>query len=334
MSKPLANILLTFDHELFLGEQSGNVWDCMINPVQALVPILEKHKVKAVFFVDLLCLQKYSMEPTLKNEHVALVEQVKMLHKLGHYIYPHFHPHWLDAKFLDKQKGYNLSDVTRYSMSGFSENEIDEFFNNGLNYLKKQGITYSNWGYRAGGWCIQPFDKFRKAFDKYQVLYDFSVLPGYRNTNEFQRINFVGCFSNAPYTFNDNELEPNKEGKFTEYPISVIRFRGATRFLDKVYRKVLWKLGHRGFGKGRSAQGGNLTGPFNSGMATFDLATIPMELKYRKHLSSEKYLHFISHPKMLTHHSLKCLDRFLTYANQNFEIESDHRKMKPSYFSV
>ena len=45
-------LLITFDYELFLGEQSGAVTQCLINPTDRLLASLNSYGLKALFFID------------------------------------------------------------------------------------------------------------------------------------------------------------------------------------------------------------------------------------------------------------------------------------------
>ena len=45
-------LLLTFDYELFLGNKSGTVDNCLIIPTDMLLNVMERNGAKAIFFVD------------------------------------------------------------------------------------------------------------------------------------------------------------------------------------------------------------------------------------------------------------------------------------------
>ncbi len=45
-------LLITFDYELFLGEKSGTVQQCLIDPTDKLLDLLGKYAFKALFFID------------------------------------------------------------------------------------------------------------------------------------------------------------------------------------------------------------------------------------------------------------------------------------------
>src|SRR4051812_11803887 len=94
-------LLLTFDYELFLGVQSGKVDDCLIKPTNLLLSIMEEAKVKSIFFVDSVYLMRLKKQAETVEEcqvdYEKITKQIRELIKKGHYVFPHIHPHWLDA---------------------------------------------------------------------------------------------------------------------------------------------------------------------------------------------------------------------------------------------
>ena len=50
----MKKIVLTIDYELFLGEKTGNVKNCMIEPTEKLASILEKNSSRMTVFWDIL----------------------------------------------------------------------------------------------------------------------------------------------------------------------------------------------------------------------------------------------------------------------------------------
>src|SRR5882757_1817531 len=97
------SLLLTFDYELFLGKSSGSVQECMKQPTKLLQKVLSRHGVTAIFFVDttyLLTVEKNAKKYAVCREDLeAVSKQVQELIMDGHYVFPHIHPHWLDAEY-------------------------------------------------------------------------------------------------------------------------------------------------------------------------------------------------------------------------------------------
>ncbi|HTA62763.1 MAG TPA: hypothetical protein VK835_09920 [Bacteroidia bacterium] len=325
------NILLTFDYEPYLGSTSGSSEKCILQPTNALRGILNKYDAKAIFFVDVLYIFNLKKKIELHESVNSIIAQLKTLYAEGHYIFPHIHPHWLDATYLSDKKQFSLINLSHYSLVSLGSQQIENLFKESICFLKEIGISYPKWGYRAGGWCIQPFNLFRDVFIAEGIMYEFSVLPGYKNDNQNQAFDFSLTKTNQPYLFlNDVEKEDLK-GKFVEFPISTVEFNKLDLFKDKLVRKYLWKMNDRGWGDGTSAQTAALKSNFiNREMISIDVLTIAKLNRYKKYLASQNYMHWISHPKMFTKHGLKVFDSFLKFGTSDFNLTFDFEKMMPN----
>lgn len=321
------NILLTFDYELFLGARTGTVKNCLIEPTNKLCDILDKYNAKGIFFIDTLSLIKIKAVVEMSNEYDQIIIQLKKLISYGHYVFPHIHPHWLDAKYLSN-KQFDLSNLSKYSLSSISMETVERIFNDSMELLLSIGVNPTNIGYRAGGWCIQPFSNYKDLFVKKGIKYDFSVLPGYKNESKEQRFDFSSIVKIVPYTFS-NEVElPINKGQFVEFPISTISISSNIKFFDKIIRKILWKTGDHGFGDGISAKTASAkSNALDQEMISLDLLNVSKLKLYKSYINKNDYMHWISHPKMFTKHGLKSLDQFLKYSHSNYIVEYDFIKM-------
>src|SRR5690348_16235613 len=100
MSKrKLKHLLITFDYELFLGEKSGSVEKCVIEPSKKILTLLSKYNAIAIFFLDTTWLLKLKQvsesHPAAKESFTKVVLQLQQAVKNGHYIFNHLHPHWI-----------------------------------------------------------------------------------------------------------------------------------------------------------------------------------------------------------------------------------------------
>ena len=111
------NLLLTFDYELFLGPRSGQPIESIIEPTERIRKVINPKGIKAIFFVDttyLITLEKFSNQHNACAADLKIVsDQIKQLISDGHYIFPHIHPHWLDAEYDSLQHQFNLSEVKK-----------------------------------------------------------------------------------------------------------------------------------------------------------------------------------------------------------------------------
>jgi hypothetical protein len=341
MIKAKKNILFTFDYELFLGERSGSVQNCMLKPTEQLLLLFEKHKVSnALFFVDTTYLLRLKKEAQISEKaHVdflAITKQIQILIQKKHYVFPHIHPHWLDAEYNEKKNEWKLPDLKYYRFHALNETQRTELFDASMALLKEMILPvaphYQTDGYRAGGWCIQPFQDFLPHFKKHNIKYDFSVLPGIKNLSTAQYFDFTTAPENPIYKFEEDILVQHSTGSFVQFAISVLQIPRKLQFGNKLLLKYLWKTGNRSIGDGSGVVSKQInllekeTNPKNE-MVSFELLTSLKLPLYKAFLNRKGFMHFISHPKMLSKHNFKCVDQFLKTALKKYSIETDFKKM-------
>lgn len=210
---------ITFDYELFFGANSGTAQKCMLAPTTQLIALAAQHKVQFTFFVDagyLYQLQQHAHVPACAKIFQLLSEQLQTLHKHGHEIALHVHPHWQDSFFKDEQWHINTQ---RYKLADFSKEEVSQIFENYHGVLL-QIIGKRCTAFRAGGWCVQPFAHISEALQEQRIFTDSSV---YKNGyHQFKAHAYD--FRNAPaleqWRFDKNECLPNEAGIFTELAIT------------------------------------------------------------------------------------------------------------------
>ena len=81
-------LIITFDYELFFGDEAGTVQNTLIKPTNSILAALGKSP--AVFFVDYLMLKYMIAENDItKAEAALIIEQLKEIVKRGHRIDSH-----------------------------------------------------------------------------------------------------------------------------------------------------------------------------------------------------------------------------------------------------
>ena len=137
------------------------------------------------------------------------------------------------------------------------------------------------------------------------------------------------------YRFGDEVGVEDESGPFCQYTISSVELSTSKQFWDRLLTKMLWKRGIRSMGDGRGVipqplEGQEapppVTGPKRDRVAIelLNKVTYPV---YAKHLQEHDYMHFISHPKMLSSHHLTVFDKFLAHALKHYDIRTDFRTM-------
>jgi hypothetical protein len=309
-------IYITLDYEIYFGENHGTVEKCVIYPTSELIRISEKHNVKFVFFVDcgfILKLGEFRKRyPQLEKDYRAITGQVKYLSETGHDIQLHIHPHWEDS-FYNGEKW--VINIERYKLSDFSAAEISNIvfrYKNLLSELTGKKI----FAYRAGGWCLQPFDKLENAFRENNIRLDSSV---FRN-GYYSSKHYAYDFRNAPdkdiYHFESDPAIEKKGGFFTEVPISPIRN-------SPIFFWTLFLLGrknpylHKPLGDGHAMPAPGyrkkLLTKFTDNPVSVDGYNSHLLDRALKKLSKEDRQHMvvIGHPKALSRYSLLKLEEFI-----------------------
>jgi len=335
------NILLTFDYELFLGQRSGSVDNCLILPSARILEILKSNNAKAIFFIDTTYL--YRLEEQSINNKNAYSDLVKIKKQLidiaigGHYLFHHIHPHWLDAQYLEDINQWNLSNTNRFAFTALDDAEKDLLFtySNGLlsEIYKQANSTNKCDGFRAGGLFIEPFTCFKPYFEKFSINNDFSVSPEEKIVGDKWGYDFTNCPIDRFYTFNDKVSFEDKNGKFIEFPISKIKIEGINKILNSFYYRIGLKM-HQNITYGDGlfvAQVAGITFQPRSFKSYFSIEMdISVEMLnmalirlYKKAVKERHYVHFLSHPKLVSEFSLRSFNRLLKFCNKNFVCEYD-----------
>lgn len=343
----MKKLLITYDYELFLGNRSGNIQDCLLKPTLQTIAVLKKYNARAIFFVDttyLLQLKKRSDVTACKKDFDRVTEQLRQLIQAGHYVFPHLHPHWLDAEYLKESNEWRLNEISKYRFHNITDSEKQEVFDGSLQLLKEiiypVNPDYKIDCYRAGGWCIQPFKDFKPYFEKHNFKYDMSVLGGFYLFSNAQYFDFSSAPGKEIYHFEDDVVSERSDGRYTQFNISSVTINGVTDFLDKVWLKYQYKIkGDHTFTRGQgqiavktdmqkptSQRGYDISVPGRERIAVELLTRIKLPV-YLRFMNQHNYMHFISHPKMLTNHNNQMFDKFLGKVHSEYKIETDFRKM-------
>jgi hypothetical protein len=314
------NIYLSFDYEIYFGENPGTVDKCIIYPTTELIRIAEKYNARFSFFVDcgfLIKLNKYRKNyPQLENDYAAIVTQLSYLSRTGHDIQLHIHPHWEDS-YYDGKKW--IMDVSRYKLADFDEAQIEDI----VYRYKKELTTITGkevFAFRAGGWCLQPFDKIKNAFVKHQITLDSTVFRNGFYRSENYHYDFRAAPEKDLYRFENDPTQESKTGFFTEMPIAAIRN-------SPLFFWILFLLGrknpyfHKPLGDGRAmaAKGyrKKLLTSFSNNPVSVDGYNARLLGTALKRCIKKKFNHFviIGHPKALSRYSLQKIEQFIDKNN-------------------
>ncbi len=317
-------IFLTLDYELFSGANPGSVEKTILLPTRKLLEVADRHGAKFVFFVDsgyLARLQHFAPDyPGAQADYDAVRAQIEALDKAGHDIQLHIHPHWEDCTY--DARGWKM-DTSRFRIHSFTQEQIDDIV---ARYKKALTDIVGDkvFAYRAGGWCLQPFDKLGPALKKHGIWLDSTVYEDGLNSSQTHYYDFRGIPGKSLYRFEADPVKEDPDGYFTEVPISTYavsplffwRFAWTKKFGSgehKVYADGIGAGGTSGASMMRM-----LTRPTKSLVSMDGLRASLLQKALDANAKKDPEGNFvvIGHPKAVTPYALRELDRFLLYAEQ------------------
>ena len=313
-------IALTWDYELFFGERSGSVEKCMLQPTTRLLEIAFKHQAKFTFFVDAGMLVKGAEIDGFQSELALIKEQISTWSANEHETGLHIHPHWEDAVWSSSWE----FDLKRYKLADFNEPKVNQIFDAYLAVLQplsKQKIV----SYRAGGWCIQPFNKLKAAFLKHNLHIESSIFQGGKNTTSPYNYDFTSAPKKEKWFFENDECRETENGNFIEIPIASQSY--SPLFFWKLF--VLGRLfpkKHKSIGNGSPAKGGGSRKDFltkyNHLCVSADGYFVTQILKAIKEAEQKGWesIVIIGHPKACTEFSLNYLDKLISKLSKKHQF--------------
>lgn len=307
------NILLTFDYELFFGADSGTVEKCMLEPTNDLLRIAEGKDVHYTFFVDVGYLIASENVSELSNERYTVLEQLADIRSKGHDIQLHIHPHWEKASY--ENGSWSLHADSHYRLNNFELEEAKSILRKYKSKLEEY-IGGKVSVFRAGGWCIQPFEPLAETFKEIGLVYDSSVIAGFRMVTDQYAVDFSNVDSDAEYRFSKDVTLVDPNGFMTEFPIT--SFRYSPLFFWVLYLKgKLNKGDHRMIGDGTYISHGSkkwqqLLSYTTGHLSTDGYYAVKLEagLESVQNLGLDKMI-TIGHPKGNTKYSIRLLEEFI-----------------------
>lgn len=322
----MKTICLTFDYELFFGE-SGTFKNSVFRPTDDLAKTLDAFGIKATFFIDILYYKR--LLSANRDEAKQLKEQLQNLVAKGHRIELHLHPHWLDAIY--EKPNWIFPNYNHYRLQSLPEVEVSELIVSGCEMLNEiAGEVVNNYNvkvFRAGGWCISPFEKMKQGFLKSGILIDSSVAYGVKIESAPFNVDFTKVPDVEWYKFADDPVRRESNGIFFEIPIATFH-RGIynkmlNRFLSYLYFNQR-KLSKDIYGDGssiimeRKKGFKNLINKVRSNYGFLSIEQIsPIMLLKNIEKTNKNLIVIMSHPKNISPSSLECI-KALYDRNHNF----------------
>ena len=304
---------MTYDYELFFGENTGTVSKCMLEPTKELLDIARSKDVYFTFFIDVGYLIQADKYPELTAEVNQVKAQIHEMVSEGHDVQLHIHPHWEYSVF--KNGSWEVNASGHYKLSDFSKEKSDTIVRTYKNYLEAL-IERPIRVFRAGGWCVQPFGHLKSVFLETGLLVDSSVIAGNFLMTENYALDFRSAPQKSKYNFEDAVCIEDAKGSFTEYPIASLRY--SPLFFWRLY--ILGRLfpkRHKMIGDGRFISQGSrkkhLLRTFTTGHVSSDgyySSKLDAAIEKSINMKHEEMV-VIGHPKGNTLYSINRLEEFI-----------------------
>jgi hypothetical protein len=313
---------------MFLGRDSGSIESCMLNPTAKILKILKNTEIRALFFIDATFL--LTLKKDYKKGFLVVKNQILEILELGHDVGLHLHPHWVDS-FMFSEGRWSFKKYDKFRIHSISEQLRSDLILDSYKQLslicKEYSQSYHIDSFRAGGWCVQPFNLIKNDLKSLGIKYDFSVLPGEKKDNLPMRFY---DFSNSPndqdfWRFEDDVIIEDNTGYFLEVPTTMVSMNIFNVFKLK---KKLKGLEISGNGKGvQEIQGYKLLRILKKIRVNmrYTLSCDYMNVvSFKKNINNTRsnLVVITSHPKVFTSESYKVLK----YIVRNFK-QCDYRRL-------
>ncbi len=308
-------LILSQDYELFF-HKSGTVEQCLFAPCDALLEFASARDLKYTFFVDagmLLAMERYKSDVAELGGTLSKVQQhIESLANAGHEIALHIHPHWEDTTWVDGQWQFA---GTRYQLREFAKDDIDRIvgqYSETLANLSGQMPT----SYRAGGFCLEPFEVLGEALAKYGVTVDSSVVPGALLRDPDKGFNFGLSPDHEWWHFDTSPEQTLRSGRFVEIPITPQRLP-FFYYWQRAVQRLAGPSVSESFGDGTSKRIGRkeiirrLLGFSRTAELSVDDAKARHLLSRRVLKQKRQVWHVMGHPKLVSPRALQILGQFI-----------------------
>jgi hypothetical protein len=308
-------LIVSQDYELFF-HRSGSVEKCLFEPCDALLESAARHGYRITFYVDAGMLLRMAQEA---RRHAALASDLDRIRKhlsaiagAGHDIGLHVHPHWEDARFDGTAWDF---EKTRYRLGDFTPAEADEIVRGYAGALGEACDTAVS-SYRAGGFCVEPFEWISAALVDTGIDVDSSVVPGARLQDGVKGFDFRAVPETDWWLFSRSPAAAAGDGRFLEIPVTPQKLP-MSYYWRRLASRLASRPGTTTFGDGSARRIGTgealrrLAGMSRLAEASLDEPKADELDRLTRRLPNRKILHVMGHPKNLSRRSLNRFERML-----------------------
>ena len=308
-------VVLSVDYELFFG-RSGTIEKCLFEPSDAILRVAGRLGSPVTFYVDagMLCRMQALAKRfrQLSGDLDRIRRHLGAIVGAGHDIGLHVHPHWEDTRFIDGQWSF---DGTRYQLRQFPDDEAADIVRRYAHTLGEAcGVAAGS--YRAGGFCVEPFERISPALLSAGIDVDSSVVPGACLNNDAKGFDFRNVPRKDWWLFRESPSIEAENGTFVEIPVTAQRLP-FLYYWRRLIERVVPGVSSGAFGDGEAKRVGRsevlkrLLGASRIAEASIDDPKAGRLQHLEVPSSGGSIYHIMGHPKNVSHRSLLLLENML-----------------------
>lgn len=252
----MLRICLTFDYELFFGENYYGNEEVLFSPTKELVDGINEKGISATFFVDVCSImqhKKYNLKEYVKD----FSRQLRYMVEKNQDVQLHIHSHWLNSTYVDGKWIFDKEHyrIHRYGFDDTNKPNVNDIIAEGIDYLNETLLPlYPNYkciAYRAGGFCIQPHEDLIKILYENGIRIDSSITPNLIFNAENNWYNYSHKVPNSNWYIGTNcewwKDSPHEEISLYEVPIATENKEPISFCLKKIFtpNRIKFNLGEK-----------------------------------------------------------------------------------------
>jgi hypothetical protein len=194
----MLNICLTFDHEIYFGENYFPEEEILFKPTYRLMDVLNANDTGGTFFTDVCSVFKYQ-SLGLNDYPEQMAAQLRDLIAHGQDVQLHIHSHWYKSEYNGGK--WKFDDNTfRIHAFGFDEGTPEtlsagKIIRDGKAYLESTlrsvDSSYQCIAFRAGGFCLQPEAELLKVLKANGITIDSSIAKNLHSDTALHYYSFM-----------------------------------------------------------------------------------------------------------------------------------------------
>lgn len=199
---------LSFDYELFMGENYASEKEVLIEPTNKIIKALANEDTTATFFVDVLCPIRYRELNNIEFP-IMVEEQIRDMIRCNQDVQLHIHPHWMFSTKVGNVIEFDRDTYRIHNLiEQYGTSYVDNIIKKGVDYLTNIILPvkpdYRCVAFRSGGYCLQPETQIFDLLYANGIRIDSSMCEGFMHHGDGMEYDYKMFTEHGNYWFNNN----------------------------------------------------------------------------------------------------------------------------------